>query len=469
MPPITSSQHEEGAPAIARHQLDRPHLKSYSRPSIRTQISHRLQSWSGASTGWEEGDRQAATPWTTLIDGMGLLLAIVAVAALRSLDEQITRLLVTLMLTSGLYMWFLISQLRSLETVLRRDRALPYAVPLMAAGASLAVSWVAGIGTSYFALIVFPVIWTGVQFLGRLVLKRFQVQRPLKILVIGRPAFSAELQDVRGIVAESRTEPPARVRDWDIVMIDPAEQYDAQWWAWMAHADMYGVRILSAPLVLETLTRRVPIDMLSGRWAFEILYARSSYLFWKRLLDLAVVIVFAPLILIVGAAVALAVVLATGSPVFFWQVRVGAGGKPFRMVKFRTMRPDAEANGSAFATATDGRVTRVGRFLRQYRLDEIPQFWNVLLGDMSIIGPRPEQREFASRFETTIPLYRLRSNLRPGITGWAQVMHGYAADTAETKMKLQHDFYYVKHCSFFLDLQIVLKTLRTIVSGFGAR
>jgi exopolysaccharide biosynthesis polyprenyl glycosylphosphotransferase len=289
------------------------------------------------------------------------------------------------------------------------------------------------------------------------------------VLLIGSPPFRREIEDHPDLEIVSLDEPPARMNGWDVVATDPAERYDRDWLQWISHADMYDVKVISAPLLLETLTARVPTEMLHGRWAFEVLHGRSRYLFWKRMFDVLGVALAAPLLLPLAGLVALVVWIDTGRPILFVQDRVGLGGRPFRMVKFRTMVANAEHNGSAFAEAEDPRITRVGRFLRQYRLDEIPQFWNVLVGDMSIIGPRPEQISFAEQFDDEIPLYQLRHNLRPGITGWAQVRQGYAANTIETRTKLRYDFYYVKHCSFALDAEIVLRTIRTILTGFGSR
>ncbi|MCA1791764.1 MAG: sugar transferase, partial [Thioalkalivibrio sp.] len=151
------------------------------------------------------------------------------------------------------------------------------------------------------------------------------------------------------------------------------------------------------------------------------------------------------------------------------QERVGKSGRSFQMLKFRTMGRDAESGGPAFADRSDVRVTPVGATLRKLRLDEIPQFWNVLRGDMSIIGPRPEQEGFATMFEARLPHYGLRHTTRPGITGWAQVMQGYAADDQETSEKLRYDLYYVRHRSFLLDLEIVVRTLGVVLNGFGSR
>ena len=153
----------------------------------------------------------------------------------------------------------------------------------------------------------------------------------------------------------------------------------------------------------------------------------------------------------------------------FIQNRVGKGNKDFRIYKFRSMSKDSEAAGAQFAQCGDMRVTRVGKVIRKLRIDELPQFFNVLKGDMSLIGPRPEQRTFVDQFEREIPFYMYRHIVRPGISGWAQVVHGYAADTDDTRIKIEHDFYYIKHFSLWLDVLIVFKTIKTILTGFGAR
>lgn len=181
------------------------------------------------------------------------------------------------------------------------------------------------------------------------------------------------------------------------------------------------------------------------------------------------VLVLLPVLIPLCIAVALVVWLDGGRPILFWQERVGQWGRAFRMVKFRTMRPDAESNGAAFASSGDNRVTRIGRVLRRFRLDELPQFWNVLRGEMSIIGPRPEQVVFAEEFEERFPLYGLRHAVPPGITGWAQVTQGYAAGADETLEKLRRDTYYIKHLSLSKDLKVLALTALTVLTGFGSR
>ena len=133
------------------------------------------------------------------------------------------------------------------------------------------------------------------------------------------------------------------------------------------------------------------------------------------------------------------------------------------------MCKDSEKNGAQFAQSRDMRVTRIGKFIRKTRIDELPQFFNILKGDMALIGPRPEQKAFVEQFEKNIPFYNYRHIVKPGITGWAQVTHGYAATEDETQVKVEHDFFYIKHFSFSLDVLIFFKTIHTMLTGFGAR
>jgi sugar transferase (PEP-CTERM system associated) len=167
--------------------------------------------------------------------------------------------------------------------------------------------------------------------------------------------------------------------------------------------------------------------------------------------------------------VVLAVKLSSQGPIFFRQPRVGMAGRVFDVIKFRTMFIDAESEGARWATKNDPRVTRVGGFLRKTRIDEVPQLWNVLRGDMGFVGPRPERPEFVAWLGTELPFYYLRNLIRPGLTGWAQVRYGYGATLAETKEKLEYDLYYIKHMSLGLDLLIMFETIKTILRRRGAQ
>jgi sugar transferase (PEP-CTERM system associated) len=232
-----------------------------------------------------------------------------------------------------------------------------------------------------------------------------------------------------------------------------------------------GIVIEDAGSLIERLSGKLPLEGLNP----------SSLIFTngfnggglqhivRRLLSitlsfigLAICLPFIPFII-------LAVRLSSPGPIFFRQTRVGLRGRPFVVLKFRTMRQDAEKNGAVWAVKNDARVTPLGRFMRTTRLDEIPQLWNVLRGDMAFVGPRPERPEFVQWLTNEIPYYHVRHIIRPGITGWAQVRYQYGASLEETKRKLEYDLYYIKHLSIGLDLLIIFETVKTIISRRGAQ
>jgi len=189
----------------------------------------------------------------------------------------------------------------------------------------------------------------------------------------------------------------------------------------------------------------------------------------KRALDLAVssamLVLLAPLM----AAVAIAIAVSDGRPVLYSQERTGRGGLPYRIWKFRTMRRDAERLGAAWAQDEDPRVLPVGRVLRRSRLDELPQLWNVLRGEMSLVGPRPERGVFLGELRARWPLFALRELVKPGITGWAQLRYGYGSTMEQQARKLEYDLYYIKNTSLFLDLVCLLATAKVVLLGKGAR
>jgi exopolysaccharide biosynthesis polyprenyl glycosylphosphotransferase len=193
------------------------------------------------------------------------------------------------------------------------------------------------------------------------------------------------------------------------------------------------------------------------------------YALIKRLIDvvmaLLALVVLSPLLLLL----ALLIRLETPGNSIFVQERVGLTGRPFRMLKFRSMVNEAEKSGAKFAAVNDSRITRMGRIIRPSRIDELPQLINVLFGQMSLIGPRPEQQAMVDQLSAEIPLYDFRHAVRPGITGWAQVMQGYADDVKSTDTKLSFDLFYIKNISLMMDIVIFFRTIRTILTGFGAR
>ena len=189
----------------------------------------------------------------------------------------------------------------------------------------------------------------------------------------------------------------------------------------------------------------------------------------KRWLDIASSALSLILSLPLCLFVALAIKLDSSGSVFYRQERVGQDGKTFTMLKFRSMRNDAEENGPKWAAINDDRITRVGRFIRKYRLDEIPQMINVLKGDMSFIGPRPERPIFVDKFAKEIPYYPQRHVVKPGISGWAQIRYPYGASKEDALEKLKYDLYYIRHFSIFFDISIILETGKVVLLGKGSR
>lgn len=221
----------------------------------------------------------------------------------------------------------------------------------------------------------------------------------------------------------------------------------------------------------EIYENKLPISHLSPKWflentGFEI-YHNNFNLKAKRLLDL----LFALLIGIFAAPVivlaAIIVKLESKGPIFFIQERIGEGNKKFNIVKFRSMTTDAEKDGPQWASKNDNRVTKFGKIMRATRIDELPQLWNVLRGEMSFVGPRPEREYFIQQLEKEIPYYNLRHTVKPGLTGWAQVMYPYGASVEDAYRKLQYDLYYIKHHSIPFDVKVLLKTVTIVIFGKG--
>jgi sugar transferase (PEP-CTERM system associated) len=232
-----------------------------------------------------------------------------------------------------------------------------------------------------------------------------------------------------------------------------------------------GVLIEDASTLMERLSGKLPLQglnpsMLIFTYGFNV---KASQQILRRLISIGVSFIGLILCLPFIPFIILAVRLSSPGPIFFRQTRVGLRGRHFSVIKFRTMRKDAEAKGAVWATKDDPRVTPLGRFMRKTRLDEIPQLWNVLRGEMGFVGPRPERPEFVQWLSSEIPFYELRHMIRPGITGWAQVRYRYGATLEETKQKLEYDLYYIKHLSVGLDLLIMFETIKTIILRRGAQ
>lgn len=280
---------------------------------------------------------------------------------------------------------------------------------------------------------------------------------------------TTELKDNRDIEFRILKRPDlAGVRLDGIVADLRAKELAGEWEHFLAVCTLSHIPVYHMRQIQESLTGRVRIDHLSENQLGTLLPS-PLYMFVKRLIDVSAVLITLPVTLPIMLFTALAIKFDSSGPALFIQERVGQGNQSFKIYKFRSMRIDSEENGAQLAQTNDSRITRIGRFIRKTRLDEFPQFFNVLKGDMSLIGPRPEQRAFVDRFEREIPFYIYRHVVKPGITGWAQVVHGYASDADDTRIKLQHDFYYIKNFSFWLDVLVVFKTIKTILTGFGAK
>ena len=260
----------------------------------------------------------------------------------------------------------------------------------------------------------------------------------------------------------------------DAISVDLRSDIPDEWDRRLATFALEGVPVYDLKHLRESLTGKVQIEHLSEN-SLGTLSPLYAWMTIKHLLDWVLAFVALLLLLPFFALLALAIRLDSAGPVLFRQTRIGYRGQPFRVYKLRTMTvaapDDGAASGRDAAMTKDGdhRVTRIGRFLRQSRIDELPQLINVLKGEMSWIGPRPEAQVLSQWYESEIPFYRYRHIVRPGITGWAQVNQGHVADVANVTEKLHYDFYYIKHFSLWLDLIIVGRTIQTMITGFGAR
>lgn len=275
------------------------------------------------------------------------------------------------------------------------------------------------------------------------------------------PGIIGGVGDLEGLVRRERV---------DRVVISFAERRGQMPVQTLLHVKFAGTAVEDAHSLYEKLTGRIMLEKLTPSWLIlsEGFRKGAFQLFLKRATDIVIsslaLILCAPLCLIIS----LAIYLESGAPILFRQERIGLGDRRFRMLKFRSMRPANKKQGPAWASAEDHRITRVGRVIRRYRLDEIPQFINVLRGDMSLVGPRPEQPGFVEMLEEEIPYYSQRHTVRPGITGWAQIKYKYGASSEDAKNKLEYELFYIKHMSIWLDMVIVVRTVQVVLFGAGA-
>jgi len=277
---------------------------------------------------------------------------------------------------------------------------------------------------------------------------RFDVVAPEAELAITQPAMLVDFflrQKVDEVVVSARDEDPA---------------------VWHACLNS-GIQVTDLTLFCEREFYRMQCDELDPSWCLRIdLKLNHPYYHrLKRLVDIGISLPGLLLSLPIVALAGLATLIESGQPLFYSQIRMGLRGRSYQLWKLRTMRVDAEKNGAQWAQRDDARVTRVGRVLRLTRIDELPQFWNVLKGEMSLIGPRPERPEFVEELSRAIPGYAQRHWVKPGITGWAQINYPYGASVADSREKLCYDLYYLKNASILLDMHIALRTVGVLMKG----
>jgi sugar transferase (PEP-CTERM system associated) len=320
------------------------------------------------------------------------------------------------------------------------------------------------------------VLIVGTGATARMVARQIQSQHDFGYRVIGfiddtpnrgqgvlNPTTLGAAEDIPAIVSQY---------DVDRIVVGIADRRGRLPISELLQAKLSGVRVEDATTTYERLTGKILIDDLKPSWLIfseGFVISRWSR-FWKRLVDLVLAtvafVVAAPLTLLT----ALAVYLDSDGPVLYCQERVGESGHTFTLFKFRSMRVDAEEAGRpVWATDNDDRITRVGWFIRKTRLDELPQLWNVLRGDMSFVGPRPERPFFVEQLAQEIPFYQQRHAVKPGVTGWAQIKYQYGSSVEDAMEKLRYDLYYIKHLSIALDLSIVFDTVKVIMFGKGAK
>ena len=254
----------------------------------------------------------------------------------------------------------------------------------------------------------------------------------------------------------------------DAVLVSEEQLSDSGWTPFLSWCALNAVPVIMLRDYIEAESGRVDLKNFTFT---DLLHVRSSdtYLFVKRVFDAVCSLLLLLVFSIPMALMVVVIKLETTGPAIFAQQRIGLGGVSFTMYKFRSMVNDAERGGAQFAAKGDKRLTRVGKFIRKFRIDELPQLYNVLRGDMSLIGPRPEQKNLLDELVEEIPLFPFRHSVRPGITGWAQVCQGYAYDVDSSSEKITYDLFYIKNLSFLLDMTIIVRTIRIMLTGFGSR
>lgn len=345
-----------------------------------------------------------------------------------------------------------------------------HVLPAVAAGYGLVLSAYFGLRLDYSRLVF------GISFLGALlfffVVSSYLRNRKGQRFYVVPSASTTVVPIIPHIEWIMLREPVVPADPSAVLIADLRAELGSEWERLIADTAVAGHPVYHIKQVQESLTGRVEIEHLSEN-SFGSLIPNLSYRKLKRIADLIAGLILLPVLLLPFAIVALAIRLESPGPIFFRQKRRGYRGGVFEVVKFRTMShgasPEGDGKELAITRAGDVRITRVGRFLRRSRIDELPQIWNIIKGEMSWIGPRPEALPLSAWYESELPFYTYRHIVRPGITGWAQVNQGHVTDLESVYEKLHYDFYYIKNFSAWLDLLILGKTIRTVFTGQGAK
>ena len=343
-------------------------------------------------------------------------------------------------------------------------RTLPYLLPVFLSTYAAAISIFFFLRLDYSTLQLLISFCFAIVWFGLIDIVETRVHRPrLEVLPFGGAEKVMASDRVDWSILRSSSELP---KTSDGIVTDLRADIPARWDRFLAQATLAEIPVYHWKQVAEALTGQVEVEHLSEN-TFGSLLPSRLYLRSKRMLDICVAVVLLPLIALILTVAALAIWICDGRPILFQQRRIGRGGHPFTLYKLRTMTGNS-ASEQAFTEPEDPRVTRIGRFLRRHRIDELPQVINILRGEMSWIGPRPEANELAEWYEGQIPFYSYRHILRPGMTGWAQVHLGNVAEIKAASGKLNYDFYYIKYFSPWLDLLIAAKTIQILLTGKGA-
>jgi len=375
-----------------------------------------------------------------------------------------TAIAASIALLSGL---FLVGRVLNLPGT----RGTVHGVPIMLLAFGLAALVLFAFRIEYSRLFLLYSTITGTFFAMRLRwIDRDLVAQTFHVVPFGK---ANRMQEVAKFPTQMMTAPVIPEGPRVSIVADFRADLSDEWERLLASASLSGVPVYHYKQLLESITGQVKIEHLSEN-SFGSLIPNQSYTPIKRLIDVVGSIIAIVLTLPVMLALMLLIWLEDRQSPFFVQTRTGHGGRPFRMYKFRSMtsRPPARgaaARDDAITKDDDQRITRIGRVIRKIRFDELPQLFNVLKGEMSLIGPRPEANQLAEWYEEHLAFYSYRNIVKPGLTGWAQVNQGHVATLEDIDIKLQYDFYYIKYFSFWLDVLIVMRTIHTIVTGFGSK